>query len=160
MTLSVEAPETLQALADPELLRIALTNYLTNAAKYGAENGQARLTVKERDEEIEVCVWNEGQGFTAEELSAQLEEIGADDSERAAFIQNILDNFDEADSDGDGRVNLQEAIAYNASDNQSASKVASSDVNSMVMMQIMQLMQAYNIGGSEEDTTLIVSVTA
>lgn len=70
MTLSVEAPELLSVRADPELLRIALTNYLTNAAKYGAENGQARLTVTEKGDEIEVCVWNEGQGFTAEEHSA------------------------------------------------------------------------------------------
>jgi Ca2+-binding EF-hand superfamily protein len=53
------------------------------------------------------------QGFTAEELTAQLEEIGDSDSDRTAFIQNILDNFDEADTDGDGRVNLREAIAYN-----------------------------------------------
>ena len=70
MSLSVEAPETLQVLADPELLRIALTNYLTNATKYGAENGRASLTVEEQGGEIEVAVWNEGQGFTAEEHSA------------------------------------------------------------------------------------------
>jgi Ca2+-binding EF-hand superfamily protein len=100
------------------------------------------------------------EGFTLEELTAQLEEIGADDSERAAFIQNIIDNFDEADSDGDGRVNLQEAISYNETNNESAYEVASADINSQVMLQIMQLMQAYNIGGSEEENSSSVSVTA
>jgi Ca2+-binding EF-hand superfamily protein len=100
------------------------------------------------------------QGFTLDELTAQLEEISADDSERAAFIQNIIDNFYEADSDGDGRVNLQEAMSYNEANSESAYEVASSDINSKVMMQIMQLMQAYNIGGSEEESSSTVSVTA
>jgi hypothetical protein len=91
------------------------------------------------------------EGFTLKELTAQLEEIGADDSERAAFIQNILDNFDEADSDGDGRVNLQEAMSYNEGNGESAYEVASSDISSKVMMRIMELMEAYNIGGGEEE---------
>lgn len=100
------------------------------------------------------------QGFTLEELTAQLEEIGSDDSERASFIQNIIDNFDEADSDGDGKVNFQEAMSYNEANSESAYEVASSDISSKVMMQIMQLMQAYNIGGGEEESTSSVSVTA
>ena len=70
MSLEVDSPEEVLLTADPELLRIALTNYLTNAAKYGAENGKARLHVEQRDDELGVCVWNEGLGFTAEEHSA------------------------------------------------------------------------------------------
>jgi signal transduction histidine kinase len=67
ITLTVTSPEDLMVLADPELLRIALTNYLTNAAKYGAEHGQATLTVVEDQGVILVSVWNEGAGFTAKE---------------------------------------------------------------------------------------------
>ncbi len=67
VTLTVTSPEHLTTLADPELLRIALVNYLTNAAKYGAEHGQATLTVVEEQGVITASVWNEGTGFTAED---------------------------------------------------------------------------------------------
>jgi Ca2+-binding EF-hand superfamily protein len=100
------------------------------------------------------------EGFTAEELTAQLEEIGSSDSERASFIQNILDNFEEADADGDGKVTFEEAMAYNQSESEATSEVASSAIDNKVMMQIMQLLQAYNIGGPEEESSSILSVTA
>jgi Ca2+-binding EF-hand superfamily protein len=108
-------------------------------------------------------------GFTEEELTAQLEEIGDSDSTRSALIQNILANFDEADTDGDGRVNLQEAMAFDQTSNASSSESAvasavSSDetdaVSEKVMMQIMRLVQAYDLGAgatSETSSTLNVS---
>jgi two-component system, NtrC family, sensor kinase len=65
--LSVDCPEALPILGDPELLRIALTNYLTNAAKYGREGGTAKVTARREDGALIVGVWNEGAGFTAEE---------------------------------------------------------------------------------------------
>jgi Ca2+-binding EF-hand superfamily protein len=99
-------------------------------------------------------------GFTVEELTAQLEEIGDSDSERASFIQSILDNFEEADADSDGRVTFEEAMAYNEADSDATSTVASTDVNDKIMMQIMQLLQAYNIGGPEENSSSTLSVTA
>lgn len=71
MRLETEVPETLEVKADPELLRIALTNYLSNAAKYGAEGGLTRLEVRRGDGDVSVSVWNEGPGFTDEE-SARL----------------------------------------------------------------------------------------
>ena len=67
MTISMTSPERLIVYADPELTRIALTNYLTNAAKYGAENTQATLTVAEEQENLTISIWNEGTGFTKEE---------------------------------------------------------------------------------------------
>ncbi len=67
VTLSVTSPEHLTAFADSELLRIALVNYLTNAAKYSAEDGKATLTVVEEHGVITASVWNEGAGFTVEE---------------------------------------------------------------------------------------------
>jgi signal transduction histidine kinase len=65
--LTVTSPEDLSIHADPELMRIALTNYLTNAAKYGEENKQAILTVAEEQGFLTVSVWNEGAGFSTEE---------------------------------------------------------------------------------------------
>lgn len=63
ITLRVEAPEELQVTADPDLLRVALNNYLTNAAKYGRENGAAVLTLRREEDGVRITVWNEGEGF-------------------------------------------------------------------------------------------------
>jgi PAS domain S-box-containing protein len=70
VTLSVDCPEDITAQADHDLLRIALTNYLTNAAKYGAAHTQVRLTVSEEQGSISTTVWNEGAGFHPEEQSS------------------------------------------------------------------------------------------
>ena len=67
ITLDVHCPENLHVFADPELMRIAVSNYLTNAAKYGDEGGRAVLEVIEYNGEVKVSVWNTGQGFTDEE---------------------------------------------------------------------------------------------
>jgi signal transduction histidine kinase len=48
---------------DPALLRIALSNFLGNAAKYGTPGGQVRITAQRTDNELSVSVWNEGPGF-------------------------------------------------------------------------------------------------
>jgi len=75
MTLEIEAPDELSMLGDPELLRIALTNYLTNAAKYGKEGGAVRLVVAERQGDLHVEVWNEGEGFSEQEHVALFKKL-------------------------------------------------------------------------------------
>jgi signal transduction histidine kinase len=70
MRVEAELPSAMPLTADPALLRIALTNYLSNAAKYGAEGGVARIEVREEGESVAVSVWNEGMGFTKEESAA------------------------------------------------------------------------------------------
>lgn len=65
--LEVACPVKLESYADAELMRIALANYLTNAAKYGSEGGKARLEVGEEKEKVVISVWNEGPGFEPEE---------------------------------------------------------------------------------------------
>jgi len=67
ISLEVEAPADMRVRADPELMRIALTNYLTNAAKYGREGGKAHLETAIEQNGIRVSVWNEGEGFTPDE---------------------------------------------------------------------------------------------
>jgi len=67
VNLVVSCPERLTLEADAELLRIALGNYLSNAAKYGKEEGQARLEVATDGVEVTIAVWNEGRGFSEEE---------------------------------------------------------------------------------------------
>jgi len=70
ITLNIDCPKNLKVLVDHELIRIALTNYLTNAAKYGSEDKQARLEVSEEKGLITTSVWNEGAGFLPEEQAS------------------------------------------------------------------------------------------
>ena len=69
LSLSVTCPEDLVIQADHDLLRIALTNYLTNATKYAAVKTPVRLMVHQDDDNIITSVWNEGMGFLPEEQS-------------------------------------------------------------------------------------------
>jgi hypothetical protein len=109
-------------------------------------------------------------GFTKEELSAQLEEIGDSDEKRSTLIENIIANFDEADSDGDGRVNMAEAMAFDQTDedaSRSTTEVSSDlaaadrEISEQITLQLMRLMQAYNLGGGfeTEATTSSLSVS-
>ncbi|GBG12664.1 uncharacterized protein NMK_0195 [Novimethylophilus kurashikiensis] len=100
-------------------------------------------------------------GFTKDQLTSQLSEIGSSDSQRSSFISNVVNNFDQADTDGDGKVTFQEAQALNQSLNASASTSSASSSSSdsssnssntsqdQVLSQIMQLLQAYGVGGSD-----------
>jgi Ca2+-binding EF-hand superfamily protein len=108
-------------------------------------------------------------GFTKDELSSQLEEIGSSDSERSSFIANVVENFEAADADGDGKVTFAEAQAYNSSTESSSDTSASStgtastNSDAQVMFKIMQLMHAYgsfNDNGSESGLSSLLSVSA
>lgn len=113
---------------------------------------------------------NNDEGFTLEELTAQLEEIGDTDSERASLISSIIENFDAADTDGDGKVSMDEAMAYNQENASESERVASSTssednsvdtVSAKVLLQIMQLMDAYNIGAeTDSESSSSISLTA
>lgn len=107
-------------------------------------------------------------GFTKEELSSQLEEIGSSDSKRSSFISNVVKNFEAADSDGDGKVTFAEAQAYNSSassSSDSTANTAATTANSeaQVMFKIMQLMHAYGSfsdNSSNSAASSLLSVSA
>jgi len=113
-------------------------------------------------------------GFTKDELTSQLNEIGASDSKRSNLISNVVNNFTAADSDGDGKVSLNEAMSYNqanstgstgaaASDSGSTSSTSdSTDLEGKVMKQIMELMRAYGSSGDSSRAGLLntLSTTA
>ena len=112
-------------------------------------------------------------GFTEEELIDQLAEIGGTDSSRASLISNVVNNFDAADTNEDGKVSFQEAIAYDkanptssssaATDSTSstdsttsATSVASSDkTDAQVFRQLMELLRTY--GESDDSTKNLLS---
>lgn len=89
-------------------------------------------------------------GLTKDQLTDKVSETGSTDSK----LTNLVKNFDKADTNGDGKVSMQEAMAYDRS-NSSTSSTASTDSSSSttsssssnseanVMMKIMQLMHAY-----------------
>ncbi|MFZ2333963.1 MAG: EF-hand domain-containing protein [Sideroxyarcus sp.] len=106
-------------------------------------------------------------GFTKDELSSQLSEIGSTDSKRSSLISSVIANFDKADTDGDGKVSMQEAMAFEQSNStattasgssdstSSASGSSSTDTAARILQQIMLLMQAYNADNkSNSETTL------
>jgi hypothetical protein len=105
-------------------------------------------------------------GFTKDELSSQLNEIGTSDSQRSSLISDIVQNFDEADSDGDGKVSFKEAMAYDqeqssTTGNTNSETVArTEDSSRKLMMQIMQLMHAYNPENNEKNTAATLIATA
>jgi signal transduction histidine kinase len=53
----------LRVTCEPELLRIAVANLMTNAVKYGNEGGEVRVKVERSSIGIRISVWNEGPGF-------------------------------------------------------------------------------------------------
>ncbi len=100
------------------------------------------------------------EGFTLEELETQLTEIGDADSDRSSLISDIVSNFEAADSDGDGKVSFQEAMAYkdtqqSASGTEESSTAQASSSESQVLKQIMQLMHAYGRPDQDEATSLL-----
>jgi Ca2+-binding EF-hand superfamily protein len=110
-------------------------------------------------------------GFTQEELTSQLEEIGSSDSERSNFISNIVQNFSAADTNGDGKVSFSEAQAYNSQSSSTSSDSTSSSTNTtvstntdaQVMFKIMQLMHAYGSfsdNSSQSSLSSLLSVSA
>ncbi|RIX44615.1 MAG: EF-hand domain-containing protein [Rhodocyclales bacterium GT-UBC] len=116
------------------------------------------------------------EGFTQEELSSQLDEIGSSDSERSTFISNIVSNFSAADTDGNGKVSFAEAQAYNDSSSTTSSTSSSTtsttssattisntatssiDSDAQLLKKIMQLMHAYNTSSQDQQTTSLSSL--
>ena len=104
-----------------------------------------------------------GDGLTKDQLTSISNETGATDSK----LTNLVENFEKADTNQDGKVSIQEAIAYDQSHQTSASTSASTESSSTrnteakVMFKIMQLMQAYGLeqesGQSGSTATLSIS---
>lgn len=108
-------------------------------------------------------------GFTKAELRDQLSKADSSDSARTTLISGVVNNFDAADTDGDGKVSFREAMAYAQSagispdasgSSATATGAASSTASSQdaVTLQILRLIHAYGMGGSQQGNTL--SMTA
>lgn len=106
-------------------------------------------------------------GFTKDELTSQLQEIGSTDTKRSSLISNIVNNFDKADTNGDGKVTRAEAMAYEQSTKNSTatsstgstgstgSTTAANQTDAMLAHRLMELMRAYGT-----DSTASASATS
>jgi Ca2+-binding EF-hand superfamily protein len=103
-------------------------------------------------------------GFTKEELQSQLDEIGSSDSKRSSLISKVVENFDTADTNGDGKVSFKEAMAYDQSGTSastgttSSSDTSASSSEAQLMLQIMKLAQAYGLFGEEQKSSSVSAV--
>jgi Ca2+-binding EF-hand superfamily protein len=112
-------------------------------------------------------------GLTKDQLTSAAKEASSSDSTTSSSLTNLANNFDTADTNGDGKVSFMEAMVYelktSSSDSSSSStstdaisSASGSDLNAKVMSQIMKLMQAYGVGNDQNNNSLLstLSVTA
>lgn len=106
-------------------------------------------------------------GFTKDELTSQLAEIGSSDATRSSLITKIVENFDEADTNSDGTVSLQEAMAYdNANSTSSSSTIGTSSsslasssekTDAQVFRQLVDLLRTYGSNNEGQSTQNVLS---
>lgn len=115
----------------------------------------------------------DGAGFTKDELTTQLEDIGSSDDPRADLISTIVENFAAADTDGDGKVSFLEARTFAASQENgssaaeassscssassgagcSSSSTASGSLTASLAQQMMRLLQSYGTASASSVTS-------
>ena len=65
---SEESPADIPDIrCDPELMKIVLTNFLSNAAKYSDKEAEVVLKIRVKEDRIRLSVWNRGPGFPESE---------------------------------------------------------------------------------------------
>lgn len=72
---------------DPSLLNSVWENLLTNAIKYGSDNGEIEITLKEMADWIEVSIKDDGIGLDSEELERIYERFYRADTSRTRTIE-------------------------------------------------------------------------
>lgn len=108
---------------------------------------------------------SESGGLTKDELTSMAKETASTDSRRSSLMTNLATNFDKADTNGDGKVSMQEAMAFDQANQTSSSASTSTDSSSAnseahVMMRIMQLVQAYGGLGQESSQSGSTGMTS
>lgn len=111
----------------------------------------------------------EDSGKTVDELTEMLDKVKGRDSQLATDLQSIIDQFDQADADQDGKVTRDEAMAFNESQKTSSSDASDSSVStnslstSQMQLQhtLMQLMKSYGATAANAATgSTSLSMTA
>ena len=82
MVVESSVPRAFHVEADKDLLRIVYDNLLANAIKYGREGGRIALEAEEREEEIALSVYNEGEGIPPEKMSSLFQKFSRLDNRK------------------------------------------------------------------------------
>jgi len=91
--------------------------------------------------------------LSKDQLSSLSSSLASSDSQRASQMNNLANNFEAADTNSDGKISFQEAMAYEqanpTSDVSSSAKIdvnaaSSGNSDASILKQIMGLMQAYS----------------
>jgi Ca2+-binding EF-hand superfamily protein len=105
------------------------------------------------------------QGFTQDELTSMAQEIGSSDSKHSSLITRLAANFDTADTDGNGRVSRDEAMAFaQAGQTDGASTVTTDSVaagttgdgldgKAAALMKLIELIQSYASSDGDTDAS-------
>ena len=98
-------------------------------------------------------------GLTKEQLSEKLQSLGSADSRRAGALSKLVDNFDKADANGDGKLTREESRAYlKSTRTDQAGGPASGNDAASALAKALQLLKAYVDGN--QPSTPGVSVSA
>lgn len=83
ITVTCQCPETLTARVNRELFLLLLNNLMTNAIRYGKENGTAAVTLTREGSEVVLTVTDDGVGISEEELPKIWERFYRSDRSRS-----------------------------------------------------------------------------
>lgn len=72
MRLVLNLPDQLVVAADPNLLKIVVTNLINNAIKYGRKNTDIVISLTDEGNIAKLSVYNEGVGISAEDIKSNL----------------------------------------------------------------------------------------
>lgn len=105
-------------------------------------------------------------GLTKDQASAAAEGVKSSDGQASKALANLAKTFDKADTNQDGKVSLQELLAYEQKTSSASSSLSteasSSSANgdsAKVMTQIVKLMQAYQVGNDQNSSTPISTLS-
>jgi signal transduction histidine kinase len=79
---NLDAAANLTVLADGDRLERAVITVLHNAIKYASESGTVEVRTTRTDEHVELCVSDDGRGFSAEGLQHAFDRFWRDDEAR------------------------------------------------------------------------------
>lgn len=96
-------------------------------------------------------------GKSVDELTQLLDEVKTTDSAIAADLQRLIDQFDSADADQDGKVSHDEAMAFK--DSQQPTSRSSDTSQQQLQQTLLQLMKSYGAGMDSSTTRHSVSLS-
>ncbi|MFO7975849.1 MAG: cache domain-containing protein [Candidatus Hydrogenedentota bacterium] len=104
MSLEIAIPDEFSVIADPNLLRVVIENLVSNAIKYGKDDGRIVIAGCAWNGGAEISVWNEGPAIPPEQLETLFEKFrrfdaGTVSSRRGAglglfLVKHIVDQHE------------------------------------------------------------------